>query len=125
MVEEPLYDQVGGEAFFVRLVDAFYVMVEFDETLRPMYPKDMTDSRRHLTLFLIQYWGGPRTYQEERGHPRLRMRHAPFRVTKKARDAWLAAMGAALDAVRDELNDEQFEELSAYFAMAANQLRNV
>jgi hemoglobin len=124
-VEEPLFDQVGGEAFFVRLVDAFYEAVEVDETLRPMYPEDLTDARRHLTLFLVQYWGGPRTYQDERGHPRLRMRHAPFRVTKSARDAWLAAMSAALDSVRDELNDEQLEELSSYFTMAANQLRNV
>jgi hemoglobin len=90
-----------------------------------MYPEDLTDARRHLTLFLVQYWGGPRTYQDERGHPRLRMRHAPFRVTKTARDAWLAAMSAALDSVRDELNDEQLEELSSYFTMAANQLRNV
>jgi len=124
-VEEPLFDQVDGEAFFVRLVDAFYEAVEVDETLRPMYPEDLTDARRHLTLFLVQYWGGPRTYQEERGHPRLRMRHAPFRVTKTARDAWLAAMGGALESVRGELTDEQFDELTAYFTMAANQLRNV
>ena len=124
-MEESLFDQVGGEAFFVRLVNAFYEAVETDETLRPMYPDDLTDARRHLTLFLVQYWGGPRTYQEERGHPRLRMRHAPFRVTKSARDAWLAAMGAALESVRDELSDEQMEELSSYFVMAANQLRNV
>jgi hemoglobin len=124
-VEESLFDQVGGEAFFVELVDAFYAVVETDETLRPMYPDDLTDARRHLTLFLIQYWGGPRTYQDERGHPRLRMRHAPFRVTKTARDAWLSAMGAALEKMREQLNDEQFTELSSYFAMAANQLRNV
>lgn len=124
-MEETLFDQVGGEAFFVRLVDAFYEAVEADTTLRPMYPEDLTDARRHLTLFLVQYWGGPKTYQDERGHPRLRMRHAPFRVTKTARDAWLAAMGAALEGVRGELNDEQFEELTSYFSMAANQLRNV
>jgi hemoglobin len=124
-VEESLFDQVGGEAFFVRLVDAFYEAVKTDETLRPMYPDDLQDARRHLTLFLVQYWGGPRTYQEERGHPRLRMRHAPFRVTKTARDAWLTAMSAALASVRDELNHEQMEELSSYFTMAANQLRNV
>jgi hemoglobin len=124
-VEESLFDQVGGEAFFVQLVDAFYQVVETDETLRPMYPDDLTDARRHLTLFLIQYWGGPRTYQDERGHPRLRMRHAPFRVTKTARDAWLSAMGIAIQTVREKLSDEQFAELSSYFAMAANQLRNV
>jgi hemoglobin len=124
-VEESLFDQVGGEAFFVQLVDAFYAVVETDETLRPMYPDDLTEARRHLTLFLMQYWGGPRTYQDERGHPRLRMRHAPFRVTKSARDAWLRAMGSALESVRGQLSDEQFDEMSSYFAMAANQLRNV
>jgi hemoglobin len=124
-VEESPFDQVGGEAFFVQLVDAFYAVVETDETLRPMYPDDLTEARRHLTLFLMQYWGGPRTYQDERGHPRLRMRHAPFRVTKSARDAWLRAMGSALESVRGQLSDEQFDEMSSYFAMAANQLRNV
>jgi hemoglobin len=124
-VDESLFDQVGGESFFVRLVDAFYEGVAADEILRPMYPDDLTDARRHLTLFLIQYWGGPRTYQDERGHPRLRMRHARFRITKGARDAWLRAMGGALESVRGELDDEQFDELTSYFAMAADQMRNV
>jgi hemoglobin len=124
-VEEPLFDHVGGEAFFVQLVDAFYAAVERDDTLRAMYPDDLTESRRHLTLFLEQYWGGPRTYQEERGHPRLRMRHAPFRITKSARDAWLAAMGSALASVRSQLSTDEFDEMTSYFAMAANQLRNV
>ena len=125
MVEASLFEQVGGESFFVRLVDAFYDAVAIDETLRPMYPEDLTESRRHLTLFLVQYWGGPGTYQEERGHPRLRMRHAPFRITKSARDAWLAAMNGALASVRDQLSDEQFDDMTSYFDMAASQLRNV
>ena len=124
-MDSTLYEQVGGEAFFTRLVDAFYLEVERDEILRPMYPEDLTESKRHLTLFLVQYWGGPPTYMDERGHPRLRMRHAPFRINKAARDAWLAAMNQALATVRAELSDEQFEELSAYFDMAARQLRNV
>jgi hemoglobin len=124
-VDDSLFDQVGGEPFFNQLVDAFYDTVANDETLRPMYPDDLEDSRRHLTLFLIQYWGGPGTYQAERGHPRLRMRHAPFRITKTARDAWLSAMNAALLSVRDQLNDDQFNEMTAYFDMAATQLRNV
>jgi len=124
-VEETLFEQVGGVPFFERLVNAFYDAVELDETLRPMYPEDLTEPRRHLTLFFVQYWGGPRTYQEERGHPRLRMRHVPFRITKGARDAWLVAMGRALDSVRDQLTDEQYEEMTAYFLMAANQMRNV
>jgi hemoglobin len=125
VVEASLFEQVGGEAFFVELVDAFYDAVAKDETLRPMYPEDLVEPRRHLTLFLIQYWGGPGTYQEERGHPRLRMRHAPFRITKIARDAWLVAMNAALVSVRDQLSDEQFDEMTSYFEMAASQLRNV
>jgi hemoglobin len=123
-VEVSLFDQVGGEAFFAQLVDAFYDQVERDATLRPLYPEDLTPSRRHLALFLVQYWGGPGTYQQERGHPRLRLRHAPFRITADVRDAWLAAMTTALATVREQLSDEQFEELSAYFLMAARQLIN-
>jgi hemoglobin len=123
-VSEPLFDQVGGDAFFVQLIDAFYNHVERDATLRPLYPEDLSASRRHLTNFLVQYWGGPGTYQQERGHPRLRMRHVPFRITAEVRDAWLTAMTAALESVREQLSDEQFEELRAYFVMAANQLIN-
>lgn len=122
---ETLYDQVGGQEFFVRLVELFYDAVELDEVLRPMYPEDLSESKHHLTLFLTQYWGGPRTYQAERGHPRLRLRHAPFRVTKRARDAWLSAMTSALDQLRVELTSEQYDELISYFTMAATQLRNV
>lgn len=124
-MEESLYEQVGGEPFFEKLVDAFYDAVEIDEILRPMYPEDLTDARRHMTLFLVQYWGGPGTYQAERGHPRLKMRHVPFRITKGARDAWLAAMGGAMTSVRDRLTDEKYEEMTAYFSQTANQLRNV
>jgi hemoglobin len=123
-VDESLFDQVGGEPFFVQLIDAFYDEVELDVTLRPMYPEDLSASRCHLTLFLVQYWGGPGTYQLERGHPRLRKRHVPFRITNDVRDAWLAAMAKALSSVRDQLSDEQFEELRAYFEMAAKQLTN-
>jgi len=90
-VETTLYDQVGGQPFFERLVDNFYEAVERDELLRSMYPDDLTESKQHLTLFLMQYWGGPTQYMQERGHPRLRMRHAPFRITKQARDAWIIA----------------------------------
>jgi hemoglobin len=121
---ETLFEQVGGEAFFVQLVNAFYERVATDETLRPMYPEELSESRRHLTLFLIQYWGGPGTYQAERGHPRLRMRHAAFEITKSVRDAWLVAMNAALVSVRDQLSNDQFDEMTEYFNMAATQLRN-
>ena len=122
---EALYDQVGGEEFFVRLVDLFYDAVEVDEVLRPMYPDDLSESKRHLALFLAQYWGGPRTYEAERGHPRLRLRHAPFQVTKRARDAWFSAMTSALDQLTAELTSEQYDELVGYFTMAATQMRNV
>jgi hemoglobin len=124
-VEATFYDQVGGHAFFERLVGAFYDEVVKDELLLPMYPDDLTESKRHLELFLEQYWGGPKTYEEVRGHPRLRMRHAPFRITKAARDAWLTAMTTALESLRGGLSDEQFSELHSYFDMAARQMRNV
>ena len=117
-----LFDRVGGEAFFVTLVDHFYAGVQTDELLRPMYPEDLAEPRRHLALFLSQYWGGPRTYDEERGHPRLRMRHAPFRIDEAARDAWLSHMRAAVAAM--PLGDADRAELAAYFEMAAFQLRN-
>jgi hemoglobin len=124
-VETTFYDQVGGHEFFARLVDNFYAEVEKDELLRPMYPEDLAESKHHFEMFLEQYWGGPRTYSEERGHPRLRMRHAPFRITRAARDAWLSAMSTALEAERNHVSDEQMQELKEYFDMAAHQMRNV
>ncbi|MHB1088037.1 MAG: globin domain-containing protein [Acidimicrobiales bacterium] len=124
-MEMSLYEQVGGQPFFERLVEAFYDELESDATVRPMYPEDLTEAKHHMVLFLSQYWGGPPSYMQERGHPRLRMRHAPYRITKKARDGWLAAMNAALKSVRGELSDEQFAEMESYFEMAARQLRNV
>ncbi len=124
MDEATLYDALG-KPFFVQLVEDFYEFVEADEILRPMYPDDLTEAKHHLVLFLIQYWGGPAQYMAERGHPRLRMRHSPFRITKRARDAWLAAMTGALERQRDRLTAEQFDEMASYFEMAAHQLRNV
>ena len=124
-MDQNLYEQVGGEPFFVRLVDAFYAVIEGDEILRPMYPEDLSESKRHFVLFLSQYWGGPPLYSRERGHPRLRLRHAPFQITQRARDAWLAAMTTALATVSDALTAEQQSEMKAYFDMAAQQMRNV
>lgn len=93
-----LYEQVGGMDTFRRLVDAFYRGVAADEVLKPMYPEeDLGPAAERLTLFLAQYWGGPTTYGELRGHPRLRMRHMPFHVDPDARDRWLAHMRAAVD----------------------------
>ncbi len=94
-----VYDEVGGLPFFVELVEGFYAGVSADLVLRPMYPEDLTNARRHLAGFLAQYWGGPSTYSDERGHPRLRMRHAPFAIADAERDAWLRHMLGSLDAV--------------------------
>lgn len=94
-----VFDAVGGRPFFVDLVDGFYAGVVADPLLRPLYPEDLTDSRRHLAGFLAQYWGGPSTYSDERGHPRLRMRHAPFAIGHAERDAWLRHMLGSLDTV--------------------------
>jgi hemoglobin len=96
-----VFDAVGGDAFFTELVDRFYEGVAGDLLLRPLYPEDLTDSRRHMVLFLGQYWGGPTTYDQERGHPRLRMRHAPFVIGEPERDAWLHHMLDALAATAD------------------------
>lgn len=92
------FDEVGGHATFSRLVDVFYREVAVDEVLRPMYPEaDLGPAAERLTLFLEQYWGGPSTYSERRGHPRLRMRHVAFHVNPDARDRWLRAMRVAVD----------------------------
>lgn len=100
MRPDSFFDDVGGHDTFVRLVDAFYDGVASDDVLRPMYPEqDLGPAKERLTLFLEQYWGGPTTYSEQRGHPRLRMRHAPFKVNPDARDRWLAHMRTAVDSL--------------------------
>lgn len=117
------YEAVGGEDTFRRLVHRFYQGVAQDPELRPLYPgDDLGPAEEHLRLFLIQYWGGPRTYSETRGHPRLRMRHAPFRVTPQARDRWLAHMRTALDEL--ELPAPQAAMLWDYLRSAAFSLVN-
>jgi hemoglobin len=95
--QQTFYEAVGGHATFVRLVDRFYDGVAQDPVLTAMYPEeDLTGARERLTMFLEQYWGGPTTYSQRRGHPRLRMRHAPFAVNPDARDRWLAHMRVAV-----------------------------
>jgi len=92
------YDAVGGEPAFRAIVARFYELVAGDEVLMSLYPReDLDGAEERLRMFLIQYWGGPQTYSDQRGHPRLRMRHAPFRIGPVQRDAWLRAMRAAVD----------------------------
>ncbi len=124
--EVNVYEAVGGTEFFVDLVDRFYQRVGTDLLLRPLYPEDLSDSRRHMALFLQQYWGGPGTYSEERGHPRLRGRHAPFVIGEAERDAWFGHMAAALDAVvADRGTVPELEaQMLDYFAQAADFLVN-
>ncbi|CAN5314697.1 globin [soil metagenome] len=118
------WEQVGGRATFEKLVRAFYAGIADDEVLLPMYPDqpDLEPAIQRLTGFLEQYWGGPTTYSEERGHPRLRMRHMAFRVNPDARDRWLAHMRAALDTL--ELPPLQDATLWAYLDRAAHAMVN-
>jgi hemoglobin len=117
------YAAVGGEDTFRRLVSAFYRYVAEDPFLRPVYPsKDLGPAQEHLALFLMQYWGGPRTYDELRGHPRLRMRHVHFVIGEAERDAWLRHMRTALDDIG--LDKEHDAQLWDYLVMAANSLVN-
>jgi hemoglobin len=117
-----LYDRVGGEPFFAALVERFYAGVENDPVLRPLYPARLERSKRHLALFLAQYFGGPPVYHAERGHPRLRMRHVRFAIGRAERDAWLAHMHAAVAAA--EVAEEDRATLLSYFDMAATSLVN-
>ena len=125
MTSQPasLFEQVGGEPAFRRLVHRFYQEVAADPELRPVYPsRDLGPAEEHLRLFLIQYWGGPATYNELRGHPRLRMRHAHFVISERERDAWLRHMRTALDELA--LEPALDHELWDYLTMAAHSLVN-
>ena len=125
-MDTTLYERVGGERFFVELVDRFYIGVAGDPLLRPLYPDDLHESSRHLALFLMQYWGGPGTYGEERGHPRLRMRHVPFVIGLPERDAWLRHMLSAVSELEtaSRISPVDALELRGYLEMAANSLVN-
>lgn len=117
------YEEFGGHEFFEALVADFYVGVAQDPELRPMYPEaDLGPAETRLRMFLEQYWGGPDTYSQERGHPRLRMRHAPFDIDDHMRDVWLGHMRAALDnrALPQDLDDRMWE----YLVMAAHAMVN-
>jgi hemoglobin len=123
-VPQTFYDVVGGEPTFRRLVARFYAEVARDEeVLRPLYPEeDLGPATERLTLFLMQYWGGPQTYMEQRGHPRLRMRHAPFVIGPRERDAWLRAMRVAVDA--SEIAEPYRGQLWEYFVNTAAHMIN-
>jgi len=117
------YERIGGEVFFIDLVSRFYANVATNPILRPMYPHtDMKGAARRLQLFLEQYWGGPTTYSDERGHPRLRMRHGGFFIDEAAHDAWLSCMGEALEGM--ELASDLRAELWKYLESAARHLIN-
>jgi hemoglobin len=118
-----VYDRVGGMPFFERLVDRFYDGVAADPVLRPVYPEaDLAGARHRLTLFLAQYWGGPRSYDDERGHPRLRMRHFPFAIGSAERDRWLVHMRAAIAELAPPA--EVVDAFERYFDNAAEAMRN-
>jgi len=122
--EATVYEAVGGMPFFEGLVDRFYDGVASDPELLQLYPEpdDLSGARHRLTLFLAQYWGGPSTYSQERGHPRLRMRHFPFAIGPDARDRWLRHMTEALDAMAPE--PEVRVRFDDYFGFAAESMRN-
>ena len=118
-----VYDRVGGMPFFERLVGRFYEGIATDAVVRPLYPEeDLAGARHRLTLFLAQYWGGPRTYDEERGHPRLRMRHFPFAIGPAERDRWLIHMRAAITEIGPP--PDVADALERYFEQAAEAMRN-
>jgi hemoglobin len=124
MGDETVYEIVGGMPFFEKLVGDFYDEVEADPVLLDLYPEpdDLGPARERLTLFLAQYWGGPTTYSDERGHPRLRMRHAPFVIGPAQRDRWLRAMRLALDEAG--VSPALRIRFDTYFDMAAEGMRN-
>jgi hemoglobin len=122
-LDEIFFEQIGGTQTFTKLVDKFYEGVSQDPLLRPMYPEeDLAPAKDRLRMFLEQYWGGPRTYSEQRGHPRLRMRHNVFPITPAAKDAWLKHMRAAVDSL--ELSPLDDATMWDYLDRAAHSLIN-
>ena len=117
-----LYERVGGYQFFVELVERFYQSVEADLSLRSLYPEDLEPGKAHLAAFLAQYWGGPRQYSLERGHPRLRQRHMPFSIGQKERDTWVTHMVSALDSM--EISVDEAMLMADHFKSTATHLIN-
>jgi len=126
-LEQPLFDRVDGEAFFDRLATRFYELVAVDPVLAPLYPADdMDGARDRLRLFLQQFWGGPQTYSEQRGHPRLRMRHAPFVIGEAEREAWFRNMAIAVGEMVEvgELSADDEALMLGYFDHSARFMMN-
>ncbi len=125
-VSQTVYDAVGGKPFFVELVDDFYDRVQADDVLMAVYPDDLSEPRRTTAGFLAQYWGGPPDYSEERGHPRLRMRHAPFVIRQRERDHWLNHMLAAVSATvkTHQVPHEVEAAMNGYFEHASTAMIN-
>jgi hemoglobin len=123
--EVSVHDLVGSD-FFADLVERFYAGIETDEVLRSMYPVDLAGAKARLAMFLVQYWGGPTSYSDNRGHPRLRMRHMPFQIDEAARDAWLRHMLAALAETAEQRETPPIvvDAVREYFVRAADFLRN-
>jgi hemoglobin len=118
-----MFEAVGGAATFQTLVERFYARVASDPLLRPIYPdEDLSGATERLTLFLIQYWGGPNTYSARRGHPRLRLRHQPFAIRQAERDAWLGHMTAAVESLK--LRPDLQQQLLDYFETASAAMIN-
>jgi hemoglobin len=117
-----IYKAIGADAPFYKLVDEFYAGVEHDPVLRPLYPQDLTESKQHLAMFLIQRAGGATTYSDQRGHPRMRQRHMPFKIGVPERDAWLHNMFAAVDKVPEFAPHR--DALREYFTSFATFLMN-
>jgi hemoglobin len=123
VLNRSVYELAGGEETFKLLVERFYARVPGDEVLRAVYPEeDLAGAAERLTLFLIQYWGGPQTYSERRGHPRLRLRHQPFAIGQAERDAWLGHMTAAVESL--DLAPAVRKALLDYFETASTAMIN-
>jgi hemoglobin len=122
MSQQNIFNQIGGFPTLERMVSDFYSRVEADPELRPVFPADMEDGKRAQLLFLVQYFGGPDVYSQERGQPRLRMRHAPFEIGQRERDLWLKHMLAAIDAVG--IGEPARTEMREYFSRAATFMIN-
>ena len=117
-----MYERLGGDQFFYDLIDTFYEYIESDEILRPMYPEDLRPGKSHLSKFLIQFWGGPNHYSEERGHPRLRNRHIDFGISQKKRDIWVKHMFSALESM--EISTTDLKIMKSYFEKTATIMIN-